>query len=119
MTVSTKIGFGKKISGEIIVLTQAADTHQVNSSFSGKILLLLSYAPREFLEKASFVGATGIILTSMHYRDFEYFKNNGDFSLLVLSKFGKLGIDKDLATKLTKLDGEKGQLDGEKKTLTI
>ncbi len=122
MTVATKIGFGKRVKGEIKVMGgegEAVTTHDIDSSLQGKILLLLTYASREFLEKASFVEIKAVVVPSMHYRDFLYFKDNGDFSLLVLTKFGKLDIGDELTAKLSKLDGKEGELDGEKMELSV
>ena len=76
------------------------------------------YVPREFLEKASLVGVRGLVVPSMHYRDYDYFVKADDFSLLVLTKFGKLEVSSELATKLAKLDGKKGNLDGDKHELS-
>lgn len=117
MTVNTKIGFGPKVAGEVVVLTEPV-SREINSSLGGKILLFLTYVPREFLEKAGLVGVRGIVVPSIHWRDFDYFVRNDDFSLLVLTKFGKLEISKDLAEKLSKLSGKKASLDGDKHELS-
>lgn len=122
MTVSTKIGFGKKVVGEIVVLGKpgkVVESHQVNSQLSGKIALFLSYVPVEILEKAGLVGVKGVIVPSMHWRDFERFRQAEDFTLLMLLKFGKLDATVELAGKLEKLDGEEGKLDGEGKKLEV
>lgn len=122
MTVSAKIGFGRKVKGEIVVLGEpgvAVESYLVNSSLSDKILLLLSYAPRELLEKAGLVGVRGVIVPSIHWRDFNYFKDSDDFTLLVLTKFGKLDVSKELSGKLLKLNGKEGELDGEGKKLEV
>lgn len=121
MTVSTKIGFGPKVAGEIVVLGRPGEvpaSYEINASLSGKILMILSYAPRELLEKASLVGVRGVVVPSIHFRDYDYFAKADDFSLLVLTKFGKLDISLELVTKLAKLSGKRGELDGEDKTLT-
>lgn len=120
MTVSTKIGFGPKVVGKIMVLGKPGEslgTQLVDQSAKGKILLLCCYVGKEFLEKADLVGVRGIIVPSMHFRDCDSFQKTGEFSLLVLTKFGKLDISAELAAKLSKLDGKEGQLDGDGKKL--
>lgn len=122
MTISAKIGFGPKVAGEIVVLGKPGEIpagHEIDPSFSGKILMFFSYAPRELLEKASLVGVRGVVVPSMHWRDFDYFVKADDFSLLVLTKFGRLDISSELFEKLSKLDGKKAELGGEDKTLTV
>lgn len=120
MTISTKIGFGPKVAGEIVVLGKPGEIpsgHEINSSLRGKILMVLSYAPRELLEKAGLVGVRGVVVPSIHWRDFDYFEKADDFSLLVLTKFGKLDVSAELVAKLAKLNGKRGELDGEEKKL--
>lgn len=120
MTVSTKIGFGKRVVGEIVVLGKSGrgvESHQVDARLSGKIILFLSYVPVEVMEKVGLVGVKGVIVPGMHWRDFERFRQAEDFTLLMLSKFGKLDATAELAEKLEKLDGKEGKLDGEGKTL--
>ncbi len=122
MTVSANIGFGPKVAGEIVVLGkpgEVVESYQINSSCRGKIIIFLSYTPRELLEKAGLVGVRGILVPSIHFRDYDYFEKADDFSLLVLTKFGKLDIDSETATKLSKLSGKRGILSGEGKNLEI
>ncbi len=121
MNISCKIGFGGKVAGELAVLGAAGgnmDVRDISPDLEGKILVLLFWAPRELLEKAGFVGAVGVVAPSIHFRDFEYFRKTADFPLLVLSKFGKLDASADMAKKLLAVNGKKGSLDGEGKTLT-
>lgn len=122
MTVSTKIGFGPKVAGEMVVLgkpTEVPESFAINSTMAGKILIFLSYAHRELLEKAGLIGVRGVVVPSIHFRDYDYFEKADDFSLLVLTKFGKLDIDSETATKLSKLSGKRGVLSGEGKTLEV
>ncbi len=112
MTIVTKIGFGKKVAGEIVFLGNSND-------LAGKIVVCLSNVGREFLEKAGLVGVVAVVVPSIHFRDFEYFKNLNDFPLLVLLKFGKLELEENLVEKLQKLDGKKAVLDGEAHLLQI
>lgn len=105
MTVLTKIGFGKKVTGEIVLLGKGDD-------LAGKIVLCLSPVGREFLEKAGLVGVAGVIVPSMPYRDYRYFENLNEFPLLVLLKFGKLELEESLLEKMQKLAGKKATLDG-------
>ncbi len=122
MNFLAKIGFGPKVAGEIVVLGKPGEVPEsfaINSSMSGKILVFLSYAPRELLEKASLIGIRGVVMPSMHFRDYDYFEKADDFTLLVLTKFGKLDIDSDTATKLSKLSGKRGALSGEEKKLEV
>lgn len=122
MTISSKIGFGKKVSGEIVLLGGkggVSSSRDLTVEVEGKIVVFLSWVPREFLEKVSFLGGVGVVVPSMHYRDYEYFSKSLDFSLLLLLKFGKLDVPEELFGKLSKLGGKKGELDGEGKSLTI
>lgn len=122
MTISSKIGFGKKVMGEIAVLGRPGeilDTHHLDMRVEGKILVLLAWVSREFLEKASFVGAVGVVVPSLHFRDFEYFRQHGDFSLVIYDKFGKLDAPVEMVKKLSAIDGKKGELDGDGKFLQV
>lgn len=122
MTISSKIGFGKKVSGQIVLFGEKGKTvnsRDLTGEISGKIVIFLTFAPREFIEKVNFLGAVGIIVPSMHYVDYEYFSKDNDFSLLLLLKFGKLDLPEELGLKLEKLSGKSGELDGEGKTLEI
>lgn len=122
MTISTKIGYGLKVSGESVVLEgkdgQIA-TNRLDDNLNGKIVVCLSNVGREFLEKAGLVGVGGVILPSLHWRDFEYFHNLNEFPLLILLKFGTLELSGELTEKLKKIDGKKGTIDGEGKTFEL
>lgn len=118
MTVTTKIGFGEKVSGEIVVVERAAGTGSIDEAMAGKILLFSSWVPRAVLEKAGLIGVAGVVVPSMHWRDFDYFAQISEFPMLILLKFGMLDLSKELRDKLSKLGGKKGTLDGEKKTIT-
>lgn len=121
MTLTSKIGFGKKVSGLVSLIGQDGEvvqTRAVDADLSGKILVILGFAGREVLEKAGLLGAAGVVVLSMHWRDFAYFQKFGDFTLLVLARFGKAGSERAVAEKLKKLEGEEAVLDGEAKTLT-
>lgn len=107
MTVTSKIGFGGKATSEIAVVSGSLD-----SSAAGKIVVSLVFVGREFFEKAGLIGVAGIVVPSMHYRDFAYFQGLNEFPVLVLLKFGKLELDKDLEEKLAKLSGKRATLDG-------
>lgn len=111
MTISGKIGFGAKVYGKIAV------DPEVNLELEGKIAVFTQFVPRATLEKAGVVGAVGIVVPAMHWRDFEYFRNLGDFPILVLLKFGNLDSGKELKEKLEKLDGKNGELNGDEKNL--
>lgn len=122
MTVKTKIGFGPKVKGKIVVLGQAGKavtTGQIDFSLSGMIVLFLGSVSREVMEKAGLVGVVGVVVPSVHHRDYEYFRVLGEMSLLVLLKFGNLELNSELEKKLEKLDGEEGELDGDGKELTV
>ena len=122
MTLTTKIGFGAKVQGVMSVFGgsgEQANTHHLDSSFAGKIVVVLSFVGREFLEKAGLVEVAGVIVPSMHLRDFEYLRGRNEFPLLILTKFGRLELSGDLKEKLSKLDGKKAVLDGDCKTLTV
>lgn len=122
MIISTKVGFGQKVSGEIVVVGRSGevlDTHDLNMELAGKILVLPIWVSREFLQKADFVGVLGVVVPSIHYRDFLYFKEHADFALLVLLEFGKLDAYPEEAKKLLGLNGKHGVLDGGVKTLEI
>ncbi len=122
MTVSTKIGFGSKVSGEVRVFGaggEAADTRHLNGDLAGKILVVLSVVGREFLEKAGLLEVAGVVVGSLHWRDYDYLQKKGEFPVLVLTKFGRLELSADLKEKLSKLDGKKAVLDGEGKSLTV
>lgn len=121
MTISTKIGFGKKVSGEVRIIGKngPVDSRDLMPELEGKIVVFLSWVSRETLEKANFLGVCGVVVPSIHARDFDYYSKTHDFSLLVLVKFGKLDIPNELAKKLSPLEGKKGELDGEGKTLTV
>lgn len=112
MTITSKIGFGSKTSGKIAIFGKSSD-------LTGKVVVCLDFVGREFLEKAGLVGVAGVILPSIHWRDFEYFKKLNEFPILILLKFGKLELSADLREKLSKLDGKDAMLDGEHKTLTV
>lgn len=113
MTVTTKIGFGPKAVGQIMV------TDRLDNAAGGKIVVSLDFVGREFLEKAGLVGVAGLVVPAVHWRDFEHAKNLAEFPLLVLLKFGRLDLQKDLAEKMTKFEGKKGVLNGEEKTLVV
>lgn len=107
MTVTSKIGFGGKVTGEVTVVSGSLD-----GDASGKIVVSLVFVGREFLEKAGLIGVAAVVVPSMHYRDFAYFQSLNEFPILVLLKFGKLELAGELAEKLEKLDGKKAVLDG-------
>lgn len=107
MTITSKIGFGGKARGEVTVVSGGLD-----SGAAGKIVVSLVFVGREFFEKAGLIGVAGIVVPSMHYRDFAYFQGLNEFPVLVLLKFGRLDLDKDLEEKLGKLSGQKASLDG-------
>ncbi|MCL4390126.1 MAG: hypothetical protein M1484_03650 [Patescibacteria group bacterium] len=111
MTITGKIGFGAKVSGKIAV------DPEVNLELEGKIAVFTRFVPRATLEKAGVVGAVGVVVPTMHWRDFEYFQNLGDFPVLVLLKFGDQDAGKELAEKLEKMDGKNGEIDGDNKIL--
>lgn len=111
MTVSTKIGFGPKVSAPITVV------ERLDAGCAGKIVISLSFVGMEFLEKAGLVGVAGVVVPALHWRDFEYARKLAEFPLLVLVRFGRLDLQKDLTEKLGKLDGKKGVIDGEKHEL--
>ena len=122
MTISSKIGFGKKVSGQIVVFGEHGkelSSRNLTDELEGKIVVFLKFAPKEFIEKAGFLGAVGIVTPSMHFREFEYFSKSADFSLLLLMKFGRLDFPEELAKKLLSPGEKKGELDGENKSLTI
>lgn len=102
MTFSSKIGFGPKVEGVITI----------NEFVPGKISVFTTHLHREHLEKAGLVGVLGLVVPSIHYRDYEYFRKLSEFPLLVLLKFGNLDTPKDLVGKLDKLQGKTGELDG-------
>ncbi len=104
MTLLSKIGFGSKVSAEMVVCDQPVPN---------KIILCPKYVGREWLEKAGFLGVAGVVVPSMHWRDFEYFKTQNEFPIMVLLKFGTLEPTADLAEKIAKLDGKNGGLDGD------
>lgn len=112
MTIVTKIGFGKNVAGEIVVFGK-------NDDLTGKIVICLSNVGREFLEKAGLVGVASVVVPSIHYRDYQYFKELSEFPILVLLKFGKLELEESLKEKLQKLDGKKATLDGESHELKV
>lgn len=120
MEISTKIGFGGKFKGEIVFIPgEILPTHTIDTTISGKILVTACWVGREFVEKAELIGAAGIVVPSIHWRDFNYFQKNLSCPLLVILKFGKLNADLNLADKLLKLNGKKGEIDGETKILRI
>lgn len=121
MTVTAKIGFGKLVSGPLVVLGKGGGniySRDLTEEINEKIVVFMSWVPKEFLEKVNLLRAAGVVVPSVHYRDFEYFSKNADFSLLVLMKFGQMNLPSELSTKLEKLGGKAVELDGENKILT-
>ncbi|MBI4099923.1 hypothetical protein HY440_02850 [Candidatus Microgenomates bacterium] len=106
MTVTTKIGFGKKVTGEVAILGREPD-------LAGKIVIAPAVVGREFLEKATLLGVAGLVVPSLHWRDYEYFRKADEYPILLLLKFGRLDPSDDLVAKLEKLAGKKAILDGE------
>lgn len=102
MTFISKIGFGPKVEGEIVV----------NDFVPGKISVFTTHLHREQLEKAGLVGILGLAVPSIHFRDFDYLRKLSEFPLLVLSKFGNLDTPKELIGKLEKLRGRHAELNG-------
>lgn len=122
MTFSGKIGFGDRVSAEIVVLGEPGESlssHVIDSPLAGKILICLSFMGREAMEKAGLVGVKGLVLPSIHFRDYNYLQNLNEFSVLVLTKFGKIKLGSEVSSKLSKLSSEKGILDGEEKKLIV
>lgn len=121
MTITTKIGFGPKVNGDIVVLgvKDPVGSRDLNPEVEGKIVLFLTSVSREILEKASFLGVCGVVVPSIHFRDYEYFAKHGEFTLLVLCKFGMLSAEPELIKKLSPLSGKRAELAGEEKTLTV
>lgn len=122
MTISVKIGFGKKVSGDILLFGgkgSPVSSRDLTEEINGKIVVFLKFVPREFVEKAGFLGAVGIMVPSMHWRDFDYFSKTGDFSLLLLMKFGRMDVPEELTKKMEALNGKMGTMDGENKTLSV
>jgi hypothetical protein len=122
MNISSKIGFGKKVSGEIVLFGgrgKEVASRELTTEIFGKIVVFLNYVPKEFVEKASFLGAIGIVLPSMHFRDYDYFLKTGDFSLIILMKFGRMDVPEELISKLDRLSGKQGELDGERHEFKI
>lgn len=122
MILTSKIGFGKKVSNSVSLVGgegKVNQTHEITTDLAGKILVVLGFANREILEKADLVGVIGVVVPSMHWRDFIYFQKFGDFTLVVLSRFGEVEMEKAMVEKLKKLEGKEVILDGEAKTLTV
>lgn len=110
MTITTKIGFGEKVTAPVVILGQDED-------LEGKIVVATKVVGREFLEKAGLLGVAGVVVPSLHWRDYSYFQNLNEYPLLVLLKFGRLDLASDLVEKLEGLAGKKATLDGEKHEL--
>lgn len=119
MTISSKIGFGEKVTGEAVIVKEGTVSQNLNLDLAGKILIFTFSPSRELLEKARFVGAVGVCVPEIHFRDFDYFKSNGDFGMMVFQKFGSKPLDSDLAEKVGKFDGKKVELHGETHELKI
>jgi hypothetical protein len=120
VVLETKIGFGGKVKGEAVVLGKiddAVDSYRITKDYEGKVLILLSPVSREFLEKVNFIGVVGVVTPSMHYRDFERFRETADFSLLIVNKFGNLELTREQGKELSALSGKIVELDGNAATL--
>lgn len=102
MTISSKIGFGPSVESSIVI----------NDLVPGKICVSTTHLHREKIEKAGVVGVAGLVVPSIHYRDFDYFRRLSEFPILVLLKFGNLDTPKELVAKLEKLQGKTGELNG-------
>ena len=122
MIITCQIGFGPKVTGEFVVLGKIGEvlsTQIIDRKLLGKILVLKGFATRTILEKAGLVGIVGAVVPSMHYRDYKYFQDLNDFPILVMQEFGRTAATGELASKLDKLGGKKGELDGEQKSLKV
>lgn len=108
MNILSKIGFGPKVTAEIVL----------NQLVPGKIVILTGFVPRETLEKAGIIDIAGLVVGSLHFRDYDSLQKRNEYPLLVLNKFGNLDAPEEFREKLKKLDGKKGTLDGEGKSLT-
>jgi hypothetical protein len=69
------------------------------------------------LEKAGVVGAAGVVVSSLHFRDYEYFRQQGGLTLLVLTKFGEEPLSAEGKEKILKMAGREAVLDGGEKKL--
>ncbi|KKU91841.1 MAG: hypothetical protein UY21_C0009G0032 [Microgenomates group bacterium GW2011_GWA1_48_10] len=121
MSISAKIGFGPKVSGEAVFLGAAQEvaTHHLSLDLTGKILILPRWVGKEFVQKADFVGVLGVVVPAMHYRDFDYFRKQGGLTLLVVEQFGELDASPESAKKLASFDRRQVVVDGEEKTLVL
>lgn len=120
MTITSKIGFGNDISGEAVILPpKEFGSRDLTLDLSEKILILSNHHSREFLEKARFVGVLGVVVPSIHFRDYDYFKTVSGFGMMILLRFGDEGASGELAEKLNKLAGKTVKLSGDGKKLEI
>ncbi len=123
-TLKGVIGCGPSVSGEIVVLPHERVVVPADLDFSlaGKILVIAGWAPIEVLQKAGLIGVAAVVTSQLHFRDYDSVEKQGEFSLLLLDKFGKLDaheVAPDLIRKLEKLSGKVGHLNPEDKTLKI
>lgn len=124
MTLKGSVGFGSEVSGEVVVLQpkRGVVPSDLDFSLEGKIVVFPGWVPAEVLQKATLIGVLGVVVSQIHHRDFEHLKNQAEYSLLVLDKFGKMDYSDypaDLIRKLEKFDGKKGKLIPEEKTLEV
>ncbi len=119
MILNSKIGFGGGANGEIVVLPEDVKTEDLTMDLAGKVLIFLTSPSKEILEKTRFLGVSGVVVPEMHFRDFEYFKEMGEFVIIVLQRFGVGPLEKELKDKLSKLSGKKGEVNGEQHEIKI
>lgn len=118
MTITSRIGFGENVSGNLIVLK---DVRSPDLTFdqSGKIVAFFDSPARELIEKARFTGVLGLIVPSVHFRDYDYFRTQGDFAMMVVQRFGNGSLAAEAKEKILRLDGKKVNLVNEGHELKV
>lgn len=119
MTITSKIGFGENVSGNLVVFKDGVRSSDLTFEQSGKIAAFFDSPARELIEKARFTGVLGVIVPAVHFRDYDYFRTQGDFVMMVIQRFGNGSLAAEVKEKILRLDGKKVNLVNEGHELKV
>src|SRR3989344_123725 len=110
MNITTKIGFGENVSGNLVVFKDGVRSADLTFEQSGKIVAFFESPAKELIEKARFTGVLGVIVPAVHFRDYDYFRKQEDFAMMVIQKFGNGPLADEAKEKILRLNGKKVNL---------